>query len=196
MSKYADRRKIDVSQHIEKKNGLSYLSWAWAVDTLLSQDETAVWEYGEPIRFGNTLMVSVTVHAFGVSRKCLLPVIDNRNQAIENPSAMAVNTAYARCLTKCIGYHGIGLYIYSGEDLPPDDLPTDEETPAKLETLAKLQPDDIEKIENNAAKAKVEISKICERYGVQSLSDIPANQYGRIIANLTKTRVVNAVSDQ
>ena len=184
MSKYSDRRKIDVSQHIEKKNGLSYLSWPYAIDTLLSHDETATWEYGEPIRFGNTLMVSVTVHAFGVSRKCLLPVMNHRNQAIENPDSMAVNTAYARCLVKCCGYHGIGLYIYSGEDLPPsDDAP------------AKLQPEDVAQIEKVASKAKVEVSKICEGYNVQSLSDIPASQYGKIIANLTK-RVVNAVSDQ
>ena len=184
MSKYADRRKIDVSQHIEKKNGLSYLSWAWAVDTLLSQDETAVWEYGEPIRFGNTLMVSVTVHAFGVSRKCLLPVMNHRNQAVDNPDAFQVNSAYMRCLAKAIAMHGIGLYIYNGEDLPPsDDAP------------AKLQPEDVAQIERVASKAKVEVSKICDGYGVQSLSDIPASQYGKIISNLTK-RVVNAVSDQ
>jgi Protein of unknown function (DUF1071) len=184
MSKYAERRKIDVSEHIEKKNGLSYLSWAWAVDTLLLHDETANWEYVEPIKFNNTLMVQVKVHAFGTTRKCLLPVMNHRNQAVDNPDAFQVNTAYMRCLAKAIAMHGIGLYIYNGEDLPPsDDAP------------AKLQPEDVAQIEKIASKAKVEISKICEGYNVQSLSDIPASQYGKIISNLTK-RVVNAVSDQ
>lgn len=184
MTKYADRRLIDVSKHIEKKNGLSYLSWAWAVDTLLSQDETAVWEYGEPIKFGNTLMVSVTVHAFGVSRKCLLPVMNHRNQAVDNPDAFQVNTAYMRCLAKAIAMHGIGLYIYSGEDLPPNE-----------EVVARLMPEDIEKIEKVAAKAGVPVEKICEGYNVKTLADIPSSQYGKIVANLTK-RVINAVSDQ
>ncbi len=52
---YNELRKINVSDHIEKKNGLSYLSWAWAVDTLLQQDPTATWTYGEPKQFGETL---------------------------------------------------------------------------------------------------------------------------------------------
>ena len=55
MSKYLELRKIDVSEHIEKKNNLSYLSWAWAVDTLLQQDPNATWEYKEPKNFGETL---------------------------------------------------------------------------------------------------------------------------------------------
>lgn len=115
---YNELRKINVSDHIEKKNGLSYLSWAWAVDTLLQQDPTATWTYGEPKQFGETLMVLCTVHAFGKSMTSQLPVINFKNQAIPNPDAMAVNTAMQRCLAKAIALHGIGLYIYSGEDLP------------------------------------------------------------------------------
>jgi hypothetical protein len=117
---YNELRKINVSDHIEKKNGLSYLSWAWAVDTLLQQDPTATWTYGEPKQFGETLMVFCTVHAFGKSMTSQLPVLNFRNQAIPNPDAMAVNTAMQRCLAKAIALHGIGLYIYSGEDIAPD----------------------------------------------------------------------------
>ena len=115
---YNELRKINVSEHIEKKNGLSYLSWAWAVDTLLQQDPTATWFYGEPKQFGETLMVFCTVYAFGKSMTAQLPVLNYRNQAIPNPDAMAVNTAMQRCLAKAIALHGIGLYIYSGEDIP------------------------------------------------------------------------------
>jgi hypothetical protein len=115
---YAELRKVNVNEHIEKKNGLSYLSWAWAVDQLLQLDSTATWSYGEPVRFGETLMVFCTVNAFGKARTAQLPVMNFRNQAIPNPDAMAVNTAMQRCLAKAIALHGIGLYIYAGEDLP------------------------------------------------------------------------------
>jgi hypothetical protein len=120
MSKYLDLRKIDVSEHIEKKNNLSYLSWAWAVDTLLQQDPAATWEYKEPAKFNETLMVFCSVTAFGKTMTAQLPVMDYRNKAIVNPDAFAVNTAMQRCLAKAIALHGIGLYIYSGEDIAPD----------------------------------------------------------------------------
>ena len=118
---YAELRKVNVNDHIEKKNGLSYLSWAWAVDTLLQNDATATWEYGEPKQFGETLMVFCTVNAFGKAMTAQLPVMDYRNKAIPNPDAMAVNTAMQRCLAKAIALHGIGLYIYAGEDIPEED---------------------------------------------------------------------------
>ena len=118
MSKYLELRKIDVSEHIEKKNNLSYLSWAWAVDTLLQQDPNATWEYKEPAKFNETLMVFCSVTAFGKTMTAQLPVMDYRNKAIANPDAFSVNTAMQRCLAKAIALHGIGLYIYSGEDIP------------------------------------------------------------------------------
>ena len=115
---YKDLRQINVSQHIEKKNGLSYLSWSWALDQLLQLDDGATWEYLEPKRFGESMMVFCKVTAFGKSRVAQLPVMDFRNQAIPNPNAYQVNTAMQRCLAKAISLHGIGLYIYAGEDLP------------------------------------------------------------------------------
>ena len=129
---YAEIRKINVNDHIEKKNGLSYLSWAWAVDQLLMLDPTATWEYGEPKQFGESVMVFCTVTAFGKSMTAQLPVMDYRNKAIPNPDAFAVNTAMQRCLAKAIALHGLGLYIYAGEDLPDDDkvhAPTQSITP-------------------------------------------------------------------
>lgn len=117
MTKYLELRKIDVSDKIEKKNNLSYLSWAWAVDTLLQHDPSATWTYGLPVMFGETVMVFCTVNAFGKSMTAQLPVMDYRNKAIANPDAFAVNTAMQRCLTKAIALHGLGLSLYAGEDL-------------------------------------------------------------------------------
>ena len=121
---YAQIRKINLNTHIEKKNGLSYLSWACAVDQLLMLDSEASWEYGEPRRFGKTLMVFCTVTAFGKRRTAQLPVMDFYNRAISNPDAYQVNTAMQRCLAKAISLHGIGLYIYAGEDLPEEEKET------------------------------------------------------------------------
>ena len=129
---YSELRKINVNEHIEKKNGLSYLSWAWAVDTLLQNDPAATWYYGQPVTFGESVMVFCTVNAFSKSMTAQLPVMDYRNKAIPNPDAMAVNTAMQRCLAKAIALHGLGLYIYAGEDLPEEDVikaPTQSITP-------------------------------------------------------------------
>jgi hypothetical protein len=126
---YSSLRKVNVNEHIEKKNGLSYLSWAWAVDTLLQNDSAATWTYGEPVKFGETLMVFCTVTAFGKNMTAQLPVMDYRNKAIPNPDAMSVNTAMQRCLAKAIALHGLGLYIYAGEDLPEEDSAKKPETP-------------------------------------------------------------------
>ena len=121
MSKFLELRKIDVSAHIEKKGRFNYLSWAWAVDQLLQQDPTATWTYGQPLQFGETYMVFCSVTAFGKTMTAQLPVINSVNKAIPNPNAMDVNTAMQRCLAKAIALHGIGLYIYQGEDLPHEE---------------------------------------------------------------------------
>ncbi len=65
-----------------------------------------------------TAMVFVTVTMFGKPMTCQLPVMDYKNKAIPNPDAFAVNTAIMRCMTKALSLHGLGLYIYAGEDLP------------------------------------------------------------------------------
>ena len=120
MNHFEKLASINVNDRIEKKGNLSYLSWAWAVDQLLRQDPQAVWEYKEPARWGETVMVFCAVTAFGVTRTAQLPVMDHRNKAISNPDAFQVNTAMQRALAKAIALHGLGLYIYAGEDLPND----------------------------------------------------------------------------
>jgi hypothetical protein len=123
MSKYTDLRKLDVSKYTEKKGKFTYLSWAWAVDTLLQHCESATWTYADPLTLPDgSMMVFCTVKAFGKEMTAQLPVLDFKNQAIKNPSAMQLNTAMQRALAKAISLHGIGLYIYQGEDLPEGDV--------------------------------------------------------------------------
>ena len=134
---YVELRKINVNDYIEHKNGLAYLSWSWAVDQLLQLDESASWEYAEPRLFGETMMVFCTVHAFGKSRTAQLPVMDFRNKAIHNPDAFSVNTAMQRCLAKAISLHGLGMYIYAGEDLPMVEIKESEAREEKKDQEAK-----------------------------------------------------------
>jgi hypothetical protein len=115
--------KINVNDHVEKKGKFSYLSWAWAVDVLRRQEPTATWEVirfnGMPFmetKFGIFVEVAVTVQ--GVTLSQIHPVLDNNNKPIAQPNSFQINTSIQRALVKAIALHGLGLYIYSGEDLP------------------------------------------------------------------------------
>jgi hypothetical protein len=130
-SNYEKLAAIDVSKHIEKKGNLSYLSWAWAVDQLLRADSKANWVYNTPTTLPDgSMLVSCTVTAFDKSMTMHLPVMDYKNKAIVAPNSFDVNTAMMRCLVKCIALHGLGLYIYAGEDLP-------EKEPASAKSVTK-----------------------------------------------------------
>lgn len=131
--------QTNVNGHTEKKNNLTYLSWAWAWAEALKADPAATYkvetfqEHGQNgscrtvpyMNINGTCMVWVTVTLFGKPATCQLPVMDYRNKAIPEPDAFAVNTAIMRCMTKALSLHGLGLYIYAGEDLP-ENAPTDE----------------------------------------------------------------------
>ena len=117
--------KKNVNDHVEKKNGLSYLSWAWAWAEALKADAKASYKiemFGDKcfMDINGTAMVFVTVRMFDKPMTCQLPVMDYRNKAILNPDAFAVNTAIMRCMTKALALHGLGLYLYSGEDVPEE----------------------------------------------------------------------------
>jgi hypothetical protein len=117
--------KKNVNEHVEKKNGLSYLSWAWAWAEALKADPKASYKiemFGDKcfMDINGTAMVFVTVTMFDKPMTCQLPVMDYRNKAILNPDAFAVNTAIMRCMTKALALHGLGLYLYSGEDVPEE----------------------------------------------------------------------------
>jgi len=136
--------ELDVQKHVEKKNGLSYLSWAWAWAEALKADPTAKFHVDTFQRadattvpymdINGTAMVWVRTTLFGKEMTCFLPVMDHRNKPIPNPDAFQVNTAIMRCMTKCLALHGLGLNVYAGEDLPMvESEPKTEEKPAKTE---------------------------------------------------------------
>jgi hypothetical protein len=118
-----DLLKINVNDHTEKKNGLTYLSWAWAWAEVLKADSKANFKVemfdGTPLMpVGGSFMVWVTVTIFDKPITCMLPVLDFRNKPIATPNAFEVNTSIMRCLVKAIAMQGLGLYIYAGEDTP------------------------------------------------------------------------------
>lgn len=148
---------INVSDKVEKKNGFSYLSWAWAWDQLMRLDPDAAYEYPEPKNFGETMMVFCTVTAFGKARTAHLPVMDYKNRPIPNPDAFQVNTAMQRCLVKAIALHGLGLYIYAGEDLPKvDNTVAEAVINADVKPLSgvkeQLQPEQVKKVDAVASR--------------------------------------------
>jgi len=162
-----DLLKVNVNDHTEKKNGLTYLSWAWAWAEALKADPTATFDVqlfdGKPYMDVNgTGMVWVTVTMFGQPRFCMLPVMNHRNQPIQNPDAFQVNTAIMRCMTKALALHGLGLYIYAGEDLPESDAPTtmgeltkQEDAPKYEKIIAKTEPKADPTLDNSDASRKL-----------------------------------------
>lgn len=122
---------INVNEHTEKKNGLTYLSWAWAWGTLKEHYPNASFqkhihpETNLPLFKDDQgyAYVAVSVVVEDISHTEVFPVLNYSNKAVQNPDSFQVNTALQRCLTKAISYHGLGHYIYAGEDFPEGDEP-------------------------------------------------------------------------
>lgn len=141
-----DLLKLNVNEHTEKKNKLTYLSWAWAWSEALNVDPDVSYQIemlnDKPYTYDENLgyMVYTTVTMFGQTKSMQLPVMDGANKAMKNieytyevkdyatggtkqkkvePATMFdINTAIMRCMTKNLALFGLGLYIYAGEDLP------------------------------------------------------------------------------
>jgi len=124
--------KINVNDKTEKKNGLTYLSWAWAwgeVKKICPDAQYTIYErdteFG-PVNYftdGRTCWVKTGVTLNGLEHIEELPVMDYKNRSIgmDAVTSMDVNKAIQRSLTKACARHGLGLYIYAGEDLPEDE---------------------------------------------------------------------------
>ena len=125
---FSTLNQINVSKYVEKKGNFNYLSWSFAVQELLKVCPNATWEVhtfrtpegiDQPyMRTDTGYFVQVTVDVDSVKRTQVHPVLDNRNSPIMKPNAFHINTSIQRCLAKAIALHGLGLYIYAGEDLP------------------------------------------------------------------------------
>ena len=128
--------EINVNENTEKKGKFTYLSWAWAWSTLKKHYPLASFEkhYFEGLPYALSpngfAFVRVTVTVEGESITETLPVLNGANNPIKDPNSFEINTALQRCLAKTIAMHGLGAYIYAGEDLP--------EGPDEVEEFAKL----------------------------------------------------------
>jgi len=156
---------IDVNNKTEKKGNLTYLSWAWAWGELMNHFPMATysfseWEYPNGQSYvtkdvliydDDTCSVECELKIGELVRKMWLPVMDYRNNAIENPTARQISDTKMRCLVKCMAMLGLGHYIYAGEDIPQEsnDSPpaSNEKAPVKKKSkLTKAQQADVEKI--------------------------------------------------
>lgn len=126
---FAVLNAINVNDKTEKKNGLTYLSWAWAWGEIKKRYPDAtytIYENAGGLNYhtdGRTCWVKTGVTVAGIEHIEYLPVMDNRNKSIPANAVTSfdVNKAIQRSLTKACARHGLGLYIYAGEDLPEGD---------------------------------------------------------------------------
>lgn len=137
---------INVSDKTEKKNGLTYLSWAWAWAEIKKIHPYAIYTIYENSNGwfyhtdGKTCWVKTGVTIEGTEHIEYLPVMDNKNRSIpaESVTSFDVNKAIQRSLTKAVARHGLGLYVYAGEDLPDDEKeaknPREEKKPKKVDS--------------------------------------------------------------
>ena len=162
-SVFAQLNAVNVNGHTEQKNGLTYLSWAWAWSEVKKAYPAAfytIYENAEGRNYhhdGRTAWVKTGVTIEGLEHIEYLPVMDFRNQSIplDKVTSMDVNKAIQRSLTKACARHGLGLYIYAGEDLPEDEQNADkDELAALLDVVAEcIDVDDLTNIwKTNAAK--------------------------------------------
>ena len=176
---FTELNNINVSDKTEKKNGLTYLSWAWAWGEVKKLHPTANYiiyeretEYG-PVNYftdGKTAWVKTGVVIDDVEHIEELPVMDFKNKSIplDNITSFEENKSIQRRLTKAVARHGLGLYIYAGEDIPEEEA-TKKIEKEQITKIRKLIPEEnmdamlkyykIEKIEDmlfNDAVALIE----------------------------------------
>ena len=119
MNVFEKLSRIDVSNHLEKKGQLSYLSWAWAWGVLMENYGESNYSFAEnEIHPDGSVTVHCSLTVANITRSMWLPVMDNRNKSVQNPSSRDISDAKMRCLVKAIAMFGLGHYIYAGEDLP------------------------------------------------------------------------------
>ena len=135
IEKFNELNSRNVNEHVEQKNGLNYLSWAFVQQELTKEDPNyteKVIEFPYPdstdenffvpyLKTNEGYMVCVELTVFGVTKREWLPVLDYRNKPVAIGSSTAIfdiNKAIKRCMVKCAAKFGLGNYLYLGEDAP------------------------------------------------------------------------------
>lgn len=183
---FTELNAINVSDKTEKKNGMTYLSWAWAWGELkkLHPDATyTVYENKDGWLYhtdGRTCWVKTGVTVNGIENIEYLPVMDFRNNSIpaDKVTSYDVNKAVQRSLTKAVARHGLGLYIYAGEDLPEgEEKPQERQT----EKSPKAKPS----AEITCTKCGVKIEPVIAKTGktmtAQEISDFSRKKFGQCL---------------
>ena len=203
---FVELSKVNVNEHIERKGQFSYLSWPFAVSQLRQFDPTATWavQRFNGLPFLNTeagcfVEVSVTVKEVTLSQ--IHPVLDSKNRPILAPTAFDINTSIQRCLVKAIALHGLGLYIYAGEDLPaanddakPEAKPVVTEEKPVVVAVTPIRPAatisnvQIAQIERLLKETGSDRGKLLAYFGVETLEEISVTDYPRVIRSLEKRR--------
>ena len=168
---------INVNDHTEKKNGLTYLSWAWAwqeVKKAFPDASYTIYENTEGWNYftdGRTCWVKTGVTIDGLEHIEYLPVMNYKNQSIPANAVTSfdVNKAIQRSLTKACARHGLGLYIYAGEDLPdaqeqevpqkPQNAPQKAQTMRRQEFICQNCKKPVEDAEGHSAESIVANTK-------------------------------------
>ena len=167
---------VDCSNHVEKKGRFNYLSWTYAVQELKKLHPTATWEVcrfdGMPFmstQFGVFVEVAVTVE--GITHSQIHPVLNNQNKPIDSPNSFQINTSIQRCLVKAIALHGLGLYIYSGEDLP-ESAKEEAAKPDPMITDVQLG-----KLLDACDKAGISAEELCKTVRIKHLDYLQASRF-------------------
>ena len=187
---------INVNGKTERKNGLTYLSWAWAwAEVKKAYPEATYRIYENPDGWnyftdGKTCWVKTSVTIAGIENIEYLPVMDYRNASIpkEKVTSYDVNKAIQRSLTKCCARHGLGLYIYAGEDLPECDQQAAVTGAPQPQSKAITQP------ESNATIQQV-LQEIAAATSTGALKAI-WNSYPQMQKNAQFTGAMTARKDQ
>ena len=199
---FARLNAINVSDHIEKKGGFSYLSWPYAVSQLRLADPSATWVVcrfdGKPYLLCEAgVFVEVAVTVQGITLSQIHPVLDGRNRPIPAPSAFDINTSIQRCLVKAIALHGLGLYIYAGEDLPQPvadaaNDTTDEYWPEPTAVIKTLVPTITGQqqlaIQKLVMQAGIDMNRVLQHHGIERLCDLPVAEFMRVVRALEARR--------
>lgn len=165
---------IDVNEHTAKKGGFTYLSWNWAWEILMTHyPESSIVKIKEIKLDDNTVECWVTIKVSdglnSITRKMWLPVLDYKNKAIALPDASAISNTRMRCMTKCLGLFGLGLYIYQGESLP--------------QALANesLSDEQVAEIEDYIDSTNSNRKAFYKAYGIEHVSDLNVTSYNKAL---------------
>jgi len=190
---FARLNQINVSEHIEKKGEFAYLSWPYAVAQLRLADPTAAWDVrrfdGLPYlktEAGTFVEVAVTVQGLTLSQ--IHPVLDGKNRTLFEPTAFDINSSIQRCLVKAIALHGLGLYIYAGEDLPNGETPTappPKVTPIRQERT--ITPAQLRYLQRLIVEAKSSEEHIKDYFNLERLEDLPMKEFDRALQSLRRS---------